>query len=451
MTAPRPGPELAVLAVADDLTGANAAAAGFARAGLRAVTVGAAQPPGLVREFAEHFDAVVVSTDSRHSTADEAAARVAAVVRAAWPARLVCDRVDSTLRGHVGVTAAAALRAVRRAAGGHVVALCAPAHPAAGRHTVEGTQLLAGTRLEETELARDPRAPVSSSDVAGLLREPTGLRTAHLPLSAVTGPAAALEALISRHLEAGADVVVADALTEEHLCRAARAAVSAGGAGTRWVAVDPGPASVALAGALGIGGRSGGSPVLAVSGSTTRLTRTQLARLRAVEEVTVVRPHRADGGVVPDPAATGDALAGALAAAGPSGTVVLATVLDEADVVRPGPEEAERLPAALARAVRRALDQHPVDGLFATGGDVCAALFTELDAHGLDVQEELEPLAVAGTFVGGPWNGLPVVTKGGLVGDTDTTTRCVHHLRRAAAAARRQVPAVARARTRRNT
>lgn len=82
-----------------------------------------------------------------------------------------------------------------------------------------------------------------------------------------------------------------------------------------------------------------------------------------------------------------------------------------------------------------------VEGLFATGGDVSAALFAELGAHGLDVEEELVPLAVAGTFVGGPWARLPVVTKGGLVGDAGTTSDCVTYLRRAAVAARRQVPA----------
>jgi uncharacterized protein YgbK (DUF1537 family) len=93
--------------------------------------------------------------------------------------------------------------------------------------------------------------------------------------------------------------------------------------------------------------------------------------------------------------------------------------------------------------VRRALERYRVDGLFATGGDVSAALLDELGAYGLDVDEELVPLAVAGTFVGGPWGGLPVVTKGGLVGDAGTTADCVARLRRMAAAARRQAHSAA--------
>ncbi|WP_420000268.1 four-carbon acid sugar kinase family protein [Streptomyces boninensis] len=441
-----------VLVVADDLTGANATAAGFARAGLRAVTVGAGQDPSAVAGLADRFDAVVMSTDSRHCAPAEAARRVAAAIAAAGPALLVSNRVDSTLRGNPGASTAAALDAVRAATGRRAVALCAPAHPGAGRHTVQGTQLLDGVRLEETELARDPRSPLPTSDIAALLRRQADLRITHLPLSAVTGDPDELRALAGKQLAAGAEVIVADALTADHLERAAAACVAAGEGEIAWVGVDSGPGSVALARALGLTGRAAGAPLLAVSGSATALTRTQLARLRAEERVRVVRPVTEGdrpapgaGGAgpapLPDADATGAALAEALGAAAPGEVVLLATVLDEADVVPLSSADAEALPAALARSVRIALERHPVDGLFATGGDVSAALFAELGAVGLDVEEELVPLAVAGSFVAGPWAGLPVVTKGGLVGDAATTVACVAHLRRAAAVGRRHVPA----------
>ncbi|MEO3749945.1 four-carbon acid sugar kinase family protein [Streptomyces sp. B6B3] len=454
-----------VLVVADDLTGANATAAGFARAGLRAVTAGAPPPPGpgglggaripstgpdaaVLADFVARFDAVVVNTDARHLPPDAAGERVTAAIRAAWPVALVCNRVDSTLRGNVGATTAAALRAVRGLHeasgqdGRRAVVLCSPAHPAAGRHTVQGRQLLNGVRLEDTELAHDPRSPVPTSDIARLLAaQAPGLRTAPVPLSAVTGDPGALRALLGRLLERGVDVIVADALTADHLDRTAAAAVAAGGDRVDWLAVDPGPGSVALARALGLIEHAETGPVLAVSGSTTRLTRLQLARLRAEHQVRVVRP-KVSGlrDAVPDVEATAAALEGALAAATPGGgTVLVATVLEEIDVVDGGPEHADRLPVALAQAVRRALERHAVSGLFATGGDVATALLAELGAHGLDIEGEVAPLAVAGTLVGGAWSGLPVVTKGGLVGDADTTADCVARLRRMAAARRRRV------------
>ncbi|WP_207781891.1 four-carbon acid sugar kinase family protein [Phytoactinopolyspora limicola] len=432
-----------VLVVADDLTGANATAAGFARAGLRAVTVGADQGPDVVAEFASRFDAVVASTDSRHEPPERAAALVTSVIRAGWPARLVSNRIDSTLRGNVGASTAAALRAVAEESGRRAVALCAPAHPDAGRHTVEGTQLLDGVRLEHTELAHDPRTPVRHSAIEAIIAEQADLRVAHLPLSVVTNNDHQLAEALTGAVADGADVVVADAITTAHLRRIAHAAAAVEADEMIWVSVDSGPASVALATAFGVTGDSAGAPLLAVSGSATRLTRTQLATLRADRAVTVVKaaPAGNAGSVVPDVDATAHALDAALAAAGPGDVVIVATVLEDGDVADISADDATLVPVALARAVRRVLEQRTIDGLFSTGGDVTAALFTELGAHGLDVELEVEPLAVAGTFVGGPWAGLPVATKGGLIGSTTTIAACLDHLRQAATTTRRHVRA----------
>ncbi|RBM20804.1 four-carbon acid sugar kinase family protein [Streptomyces sp. PT12] len=447
--APRAARTSGVLVVADDLTGANATAAGFARAGLRAVTAGPGCDADALAAFGARFDAVVVCTDSRHAPPADAATHVTDAIRTGWPASLVCNRIDSTLRGNVGATTAAALRAVRDLSGRWAVALCAPAHPGARRHTVQGSQLLDGVRLEETELAADPRSPVPTSDIAALLAaQAPHLATAALPLSAVTGDPDALRDRVATLLADGADVLIADALTTDHLRRSAAAAVAAGdawagsgGGAPVWLSVDPGPGSVALAGALGLARAGGGAPLLAVSGSTTRLTRDQLARLAAERPVRTVRPVPAGPGPLPDLAATAEALARALADAGPGETVLLATVIDGSDVVELTPADAAMLPAALAATVRDALERRRVDGLFATGGDMAAALLRALDVAGLAIEEELVPLAVAGTAVGGPWAGLPVVTKGGLVGDPATTVACLDHLARMATAAHRRVPA----------
>ena len=431
-----------VLGVADDLTGANAAAAGFARSGFRSVTASAAERPDVVAEMVSRFDVVVATTDSRHLDPTTASARVGAVVRAGWPARLVCNRIDTTLRGNVGATTRAVLDEVgAQLPDARVVVLCAPAHPGADRQTIGGLQLLGGRRLEETEVARDARTPVRTSDVVALLREQADLAVAAVPLATVTGDPGALVAEVRRALDEGAEVVVADATTEEHLDRIAAACVAATeGTDIVWATSDPGPASVALARALGLGGSATGAPLLAVSGSATELTRTQLQQL-AVERS--ARTHRAVGdGAVPDIDATTKVLDEAFTAAEPQDVVVIATVLDESDLCRPTAEEAEEIPRALARAVRRNLEKHAVDGIFTTGGDVTAAVLAELGSHGLEISDEVVPLAVAGTLVGGPWDGLQIVTKGGLVGDAGTTVACIDHLRRNADVHRRQVTTV---------
>ncbi len=429
---PRVGP---VLVVADDLTGANATAAGLARAGMRAVTVAAGAQPEVVAEFVSRFDAIVVSADNRHEAPAAAADQVRRILRAGWPASLVANRIDSTLRGNVGATTEALLTELGELTEGRrVVALCIPAHPDAQRQTVGGVQLLAGRRLEETELARDPRSPIEHSEVAALLHQQTELPVQVIPLETVTGPAGPLGRALQAAVDEGTAVVVADALTVDHIERVVAAAVEVDD--VVWLMVDPGPATVAMAGHLGGGLRPEGAPYLAVSGSATELTRQQLARLMAERDVVVVRLDT-DAAGAPEVDRTAVRLTDAIAQAMPGQVVLVASVLDESDLVVT--DAAVEIPAALARIVRRALEPSRIDGLFLTGGDVAAACFAELAADGLDVTEEVVPLAVGGTFVGGPWSGLPVVTKGGLVGDGNTTVQCLEFLETAVAAARRHV------------
>src|SRR5699024_10897084 len=125
------------------------------------------------------------------------------------------------------------------------------AYPQAGRVTVQGQQLLYGKRLEDTELARDVRSPMTTSEVEALLAEETNLKTKLLPLDVVTGPGDRLVESIVGYLHDDTDVVGSDALTIEYIQRTAKAAVAAGG-GVRWVTIDPGQASLAMAQGLGI-------------------------------------------------------------------------------------------------------------------------------------------------------------------------------------------------------
>jgi uncharacterized protein YgbK (DUF1537 family) len=431
-----------ILVVADDLTGANAAAAGFSRSGLRAVTASAAHRADVVAEMAARFDVVVATTDSRHASPAQARERVRTVVRAGWPSRLVCNRIDTTLRGNVGATTEALRDEVAELVGTRVVVLCAPAHPEAARHTIGGTQLLDGVRLEDTEVARDARTPVRTSVVKEILAEQSSLATAVVPLEQVTGTAGELEAAVRTHLEAGADVIVADAMTVDHLERVARAAVAASAdLDLVWVTSDPGPASVAMARALGIQRTDVRAPLLVVSGSTTDLTRAQLQRLLSERGGTVCRVVTLPDSALPDLDATARAIDEALRAAGPDDLVVVATALEQSDLRPVTPEEAEAIPVVLARAVRRNLEEHPVGGLFTTGGDVTAAVLAELGSHGLEIAGEVVPLAVSGSLVGGPWDGTPIVTKGGLVGEAGTTVACLDHLAAQADLRRRQVAA----------
>ena len=413
-----------MLVVGDDMTGANATGALFAGRGMRTVSV--AEPANLAR-FAGEFDVLVVDIASRHLPAEEAARRVREAVAAAAASgvELVVKRVDTTLRGNVGAELDAALeQRRRRPAPGTVRAIMVPAFPAAGRTTVGGIQLVDGIALTETDAARDPLDPVRSSRVASIVAAQTDRSIAEVPLDLVLAGGRELLAA----LRSSTDLVICDAQTTAHLRAIAAAAARVAEAdGVEWLSVDPGPFGAELAEHLRLGPAAAApAPVLVVSGSLTWQTREQLLQLerQGVRFVDVDAGRLDVGGVL-------GRLRELLAAApAPAAVGVRAVAADGNDQV--SAEAARRIPEALGEIVRLCLADRPVGGLYVTGGDVTVRVMAALGAEGIELEEEVLPLAVAGRLRGGPHGGLPFTTKGGLIGGPLAAVACVEHTRRLA-------------------
>jgi uncharacterized protein YgbK (DUF1537 family) len=413
-----------VLVIGDDLTGSNAIGARFARAGLRAVSVSGADRVAR----AGNADVVVLNVGSRQCGPERARALVRAAVAAVEAPALLAKRVDTTLRGNVGAEVDAVLDAVDPG----TRALVVPAFPDAGRTTVGGLHLVDGVPLAETAAARDPLTPVESSRVATILRRGTRRPVTEIPLDVVGRGADAMAAALTATAE---PLVVCDATTNAHLATIAEAAARVRTErGTRWVSVDSGPFAVLLATALGIGqGSREFPPALAVVGSITATTRDQVLELEQVLRARFV-DVALDG---LDPAAIA---AQAAAVFDPGCRVVgIRTCL-------PAPGEpvdaatAARIPGVLAEATARLLAAHRFGGLYATGGDIAEAITEALATDGFAIDTEVLPLAVAGKLVGGPHDGLPFATKGGLIGGREAAVACVEHLLGVAAHRERGTP-----------
>jgi uncharacterized protein YgbK (DUF1537 family) len=94
-------------------------------------------------------------------------------------------------------------------------------------------------------------------------------------------------------------------------------------------------------------------------------------------------------------------------------------------------ESSYRINTALADIARGILLRCPtVKGLFVTGGDILVAVCRALSAPGMQVIDEVEPLAAYGKLIGGDCPGLRLVTKGGMVGNDEAMIRAVRRLRR---------------------
>lgn len=415
-----------VLVVADDLTGANACAAGFSRAGQRTVTVGLDRRVDAITSFAPDYDVVVATTESRHVAPLDAAVAMREAIKAGWPVEHIAARIDTTLRGNVGVAAQALIDTVAELSGRRTVALCAPAFPAANRITIGGMQLMEGRRLEDTELAHDVRSPVTTSSIEAILRLGTMLEVDRIRLSDVTGPRDVLVAkLVKMMRNPQVDVIVGDALMEGHIATLADACVEAAAAvAVELVTVDPGPATLEVARAKGLT-RTSHMPLLAVSGSSTDLTISQLAHLIKERNVEVI-PAILDGDV-PDVEANIERLASVLSETR-APIVLWASVLDQSDIRSLDPADALALPSIIGQIIAGTLDRVSVLGLYTTGGDITAAVLDALGARGIEIADEVIPLAVTGSFVGGRWEDTPILTKGGLIGDETAAVYCIDYL-----------------------
>jgi uncharacterized protein YgbK (DUF1537 family) len=71
-----------------------------------------------------------------------------------------------------------------------------------------------------------------------------------------------------------------------------------------------------------------------------------------------------------------------------------------------------------------------LSGIILTGGTVSMGVLTAIDACGIKPNEEVMRGIPMGQIMGGPFNGLRVVTKAGAFGSEDALIVCLEHLRR---------------------
>ncbi|HEV2135362.1 MAG TPA: four-carbon acid sugar kinase family protein [Terracidiphilus sp.] len=407
-----------MLIIADDLTGAADCGVACLGCGLRTVVV--------LDEYREcDADVLSVDTNTRASGPEEAATSMARLIRgqARREDLLIYKKIDSTLRGNVAVEVRAALEARRAGAGGdkRVVAVLAPAFPAAGRTTIDGCVHVNGVPLAETDLWKNERK-LSPANLLDMMSE-SGLRSALLGIAAIRG-----DDLQQRmqELACEADVLLCDAETEDDLGTIADASMTLG-SGTIWVG------SAGLAYHLPRAGRLQSEsvprpapvvagPILFVVGSGSSVSRRQARFLELWPDVVSVRVApgvlRA-GKELPEWRAHQAALERAFSAA-VDVLVILGTEESSDSAQEP----------LLARALAEMLRPFGgiVGALLATGGDTATAILRAWGIAELQIVGEVEPglpYSVAANWR----RPLPILTKAGGFGKPETLLHCREFLR----------------------
>ncbi|MDR1242365.1 MAG: four-carbon acid sugar kinase family protein [Deltaproteobacteria bacterium] len=431
-----------IAVIADDLTGANADGALLTTRGFCSATcldLESWREAGF-----SAYSAITYSADSRLLTAEAARDKVykASMVFAAQKPVLMAKRIDSTLRGNLGAEIDAALQGMDVTAGQPAepaVAVVVPAYPSSGRVVVGGYLVVHGTPLEQSPIAKDPATPVFSSFVQTILAGQTGRRSGLIALSAVLAGPEAVLAEASLLVREGCSILVCDAVSDTDIRNIAEAF---GSASFPVLAVDPGPFTAELAAVrLPSGTMKARKRVLAVIGSPSELTFRQMEALRLAYPAHIVRAdwrrflsdatRQDEIELVLDKVRAGAedaAVLGVCSAEKPGDVFSLAEL--SATLGLPAGEISGGINNALAVMAERLLDcaELRIGGLYSSGGEVTVAVIRRLGGKGFGVRGEVLPLAACGNILQGRLPDLPMVTKGGFVGDDGALVQCVDYL-----------------------
>ena len=357
--------------VADDLTGAGDAAAGFAEHGWRVVL--ALRPGRSVPPSGDRPTVLAVSTGSRALPDDEAAERTARAVDEVLTggAERLYLKIDSTVRGSVTGQIDGALTGWAHRYPDARAVIC-PAFPAQRRTVIAGQVLVDGVPVGESAAATDPVTPRTVSDLTVIV--PGAIRHVFSELSG--GSAAKL---------------VIDAKDDSDLDRLADALSPAG---PELIMVGSGGLAAAL-------GRAWGQPrgQWMASGVDGRV----LIAVSSLHPVTAGQVEQLQ---------TGPAVTAVDVLTTRSETTTAAAAADE-----------------LAGRVVAALSDRPYAALVIVGGDGAAAILSRVAVDSVAIDGTIIPGCPTGILAGGPAHGLRLVTKSGGFGDRGALTEITSRLR----------------------
>lgn len=415
--------------IADDLTGANATAALMAKRMVKAITL--LDESLWVSDMKKQYEAAAISTNSRGVEKESAyeAVKLAMAPFLAESNIYFTKRIDSTLRGNVGAETDALLDAL----GEDYTAMVVAAFPSSGRVTIGGYLLVNNIPLEKTDAAKDVKAPIHTSFVPDIFKKQSRYDIGHVGLQHILAGRHQILKQIQSLREQKKRILVFDATTEEDIELIAKAILESG---LKHICVDPGPFTNAMSGLLQKGFEKEHPKLWLTIGSVTNLTRKQVEMLNikrnshlikvSVENLLDAQTFVQEAEMV---------LREVRAHLSETSILGVVTSLEEQDVFDlkayadahhiSEEETSGRINEKLALLTQQVLAQFKPSfkGLYTSGGDVTVAVMHQIHSTGFHIKEEIMPLAVGAEIVGGEFEDLPIVTKGGLIGDENALVK----------------------------
>ena len=418
------------IVIADDLTGSNATCSLFKKIGLRAASI-----LKLQGDINYNVDVISYSTASRGLDKEEAYKKVSEAIKILKNKDVLVynKRIDSTLRGNIGTEINAMLDNLED----DRIAVVIPSYPDSGRIVVNKTMLVNGVLLENSDAGKDPKTPIKTSCVESLIQKSIKYSSTYFTLSDIEQP---IEEIVKKIQEAikKSRVLIFDAVNNEDIIKISKAIIHSD---INIVTVDPGPFTLYYSKELQKKNHLE-KKILMVIGSVTATTKKQIEYILQEEDIFLVKMKVEDffeketclkeiervisfikKGIV-----SYDLF---LVTTSPIGDEKKADLQKLAENLNTTVEEISKIIAnTLTETVVKILKEtEKFEGVYSSGGDITIALLEKLKAIGVEIREEVIPLAAYGRLIGGDFPNLKLVSKGGMVGDEKTIKLCLHKIK----------------------
>ena len=418
------------IVIADDLTGSNATCSLFKKIGLRAASI-----LKLQGDINYDVDVISYSTASRGLDKEEAYKKVSEAIKILKNKDVLVynKRIDSTLRGNIGTEINAMLDNLED----DRIAVVVPAYPDSGRIVVNKTMLVNGVLLENSDAGKDPKTPIKTSCVESLIQKGIKYSSTYFTLSDIEQP---IEEIVKKIQEAikKSRVLIFDAVNNEDIIKISKAIIHSD---INIITVDPGPFTLYYSKELQKKNHLE-KKILMVIGSVTATTKKQIEYILQEEDIFLVKMKVEDFfeketclkeierviAYIKKGIASYDLF---LVTTSPIGDEKKADLQKLAENLNTTVEEISKIIAnTLTETVVKILKEtEKFEGVYSSGGDITIALLEKLKAIGVEIREEVIPLAAYGRLIGGDFPNLKLVSKGGMVGDEKTIKLCLHKIK----------------------
>ena len=419
--------------VADDLTGANANCSLMKKIGLNAATIF-----NLDEKLPEEYNVIAFTTNSRAMESDEAYISVKESLEKlkANEVELYSKRIDSTLRGNIGVE----LNAFFDVLGEEYMGIAVPAYPTTNRIVANGIMFVNGELLLSSDAGRDAKTPVFTSNVIDIFRKELNYKSDIIYIEDVEKGIDYLSELIKEKKSQGVRLLVFDGLIDRHIEIIASAALASG---LSFFAADPGPFTLEVANQM-LERDEVLNKVLMVVGSVTDISITQIKELLNYYDFAVVK---VDAGLLSIESQRDEEIKRASKEAFEKlhyndYLMITTTPYEEGekriDLTQVAKEEnihmddiSIRIADGLAEIARNTiLSDFSFAGSFISGGDITVAFSKYMESQGIEIREEVIPLSAYGRMIGGLMPEHRIISKGGMVGGSDAMKICFEKLKK---------------------